>query len=134
MLARRFNLIVVALTWTAACAPDPIEGTRPSEVIALDGDVKCLSYAGWYITSVTGPCEGYTPPSRVALGEQFTERGIRRTINLIVASEVMEDFSYGEFSFKQGDWYCSAAEQEADLGRTASRRTWLYIARCQVVH
>ena len=117
LLARRFVSIIVALT--GACAPGqaPIEGTRPNEVMAIDGDVKCLSHVDWYITSITGPCDDYMRPNgEFALGEEFTERGIRRTINLIVATEIMEDFSSGELSFKRGDWYCSAAEQELDLG------------------
>jgi hypothetical protein len=64
------------------------------------------------------------------LGTSFSESGNEHTINVIVATQMETD--YPEMSIKAGEWYCAAAETEADLdskGRQ-KRRAWLFIPKC----
>jgi hypothetical protein len=87
--------------------------------------IKCIVYNdGWFFTT-TGPCSNFKAPSRIALGLTFSESDIEHRINVIVATQMESD--YPEMSIKAGEWYCTAAEAEADLDEKGlkKRRTWL---------
>jgi hypothetical protein len=48
-----------------------------NSVQSMDGNVKCFTASsGWFIQS-TGPCKGFVPPQRVAIGETFEADGRR---------------------------------------------------------
>ena len=92
--------------------------------------IKCMVYdEGWFSTT-TGPCLNFKAPPRIVLGSSFSESGNEHTINVIVATQMETD--YPEMSIKAGEWYCAAAETEADLDTKGlqKRRTWLFIPKC----
>jgi hypothetical protein len=71
-------------------------------------------------TGATHPCEGFTPPAKVALGETFSADGKNRKIGIIRAAQV------------EGDWICVAAETLEDIPMDKGRdRTWLAIVKCK---
>ena len=71
-------------------------------------------------TGATHPCEGFTPPPKVAVGETFGVEGKSRKIGIIRAAQV------------KGDWICVAAETLEDIPVDKSRdRTWLAILKCK---
>ena len=77
----------------------------------------------------TRPCEGFTPPPKMAVGETFSAEGKTRQIGIIRAAQVEKDLAQG---IKKGDWICVAAETLADIPVDESRdRTWLTITKCQ---
>jgi hypothetical protein len=92
--------------------------------------IRCLVYSeGWFSTT-TGPCSNFKAPPRIVLGSSFSESGNEHTINVIVATQMETD--YPKMSIKAGEWYCAAAETEADLDSNGrqKRRIWLYIPKC----
>ena len=71
-------------------------------------------------TGATHPCEGFTPPPKVAVGETFSADGKTRQIGIIRAAQV------------KADWICVAAETLEDIPVDKNRdRTWLAILKCQ---
>lgn len=62
-----------------------------------------------------GPCSNFEPPDTIAIGERFSEAGNSHLINVIVATQVEEDYVNGDLKLKKGDWYCAAAENARDL-------------------
>ena len=68
----------------------------------------------------TRPCEEFTPPPKVAVGETFSADGKTRQIGIIRAAQV------------KGAWICVAAETLEDIPVDKSRdRTWLAILKCK---
>ena len=66
------------------------------------------------------PCEAFTPPHKVAVGETFSAEGKTRQIGIIRAAQV------------ERDWICVAAETLEDIPVDKSRdRTWLAILKCK---
>jgi hypothetical protein len=103
---------------------------RVSEVA---GEVKCNSFNDGWLLTTTGPCPNFKAPQRVALGSSFSEGGVEHRINVITASQMENDFP--EMSLRAGEWFCAAAETEADLDSNGRQkhRTWLYISKCTPV-
>ena len=63
-------------------------------------------------TGATHPCEGFTPPPKVAVGETFSADGKTRQIGIIRAAQSEKDYLAG---IKKGDWICVAAETLEDI-------------------
>jgi hypothetical protein len=58
--------------------------------------VNCFSQSDWWITLVSGPCDGSTPPTKVAVGEKFIADGKTRKIGVMLASQAEHDMlDYG---------------------------------------
>jgi len=104
-------------------------------VEAVDGQVKCNWARDRLITLISGPCDDFTPPSKVRIGETFMANGKTKTINVIVADRVEEDFP--QMQLKAGDWICTAAESPKDIpslsGKSDHTGIWLYIPKCRPV-
>lgn len=110
---------------------------RVDEVIASDGQIDCLAHKWRYLLFQTsGPCDTFTPPTTVRLGENFSADGKTRRIGVIVANQADEDIELppGHGRIMKGQWTCVAAETADDLPSDEDRkRTWLYIRNCQPV-
>ena len=108
--------MIAAAALAAATSPTAAQDVQVQSLVALDGKVDCLQMK----TGATHPCEGFTPPAKVALGETFSADGKNRKIGIIRAAQV------------EGDWICVAAETLEDIPVDRSRdRTWLTINKCQ---
>jgi hypothetical protein len=116
MMARTKAIpIGIAAVLAAATSPTAAQDVEVQSLVALDGKVECLQKTG-----ATHPCEGFTPPPKVALGETFSADGKTRQIGIIRAAQV------------EGDWICVAAETLEDIPVDKSRdRTWLAILKCK---
>lgn len=108
---------------------------KAKRVDALDGKVKCLWARDRLITTISGPCENYTPPQHIRIGETFQANGKAKTIKVIIADRVEKDLP--SLALKAGDWTCTAADSESNLPGLSGKRehtgTWLYIAKCRPV-
>jgi hypothetical protein len=95
------------------------------------GEIKCLaSDAGWFSTS-TGPCSDFKPPRAIAIGQSFSEDGKTHPINVIIATQIEQDYEYQGWSVKRGQWICVAAETPDDFPDTKKdHKRWLYIPQC----
>jgi hypothetical protein len=108
--------IGIAAVLAAATSPTAAQDVQVQSLVALDGKVECLQMK----TGATHPCEGFTPPPKVALGETFSADGKTRKIGIIRAAQV------------KADWICVAAETLEDIPVDKSRdRTWLAILKCK---
>lgn len=99
-------------------APHQLTATADSitDAEALDGHVICLAHYDWITSRSSGPCDGFIPPTKVAVGADFTANGKRRQIRFMRAD--------------QGS--CTAAETEADLDvEHREGSLWLYIPKCR---
>jgi hypothetical protein len=115
---------IIALL-AAATSPTTAQDVQVQSVVAIDGKVDCLQIK----TGATHPCEGFTPPPKVAVGETFSADGKTRQIGIIRAVQFEKDMAQG---IKKGDWICVAAETLEDLPVDESgNRTWLTIIKCQ---
>ena len=128
MMARTKTIpayIGIAALLAAATSPTAAQDLPTQSVVAIDGKVDCLQIKA----GATRPCEGFTPPPQVALGEKFTADGKTRQIGIIRAAQNEKDMAQG---MKKGDWICIAAETLEDIPVDKSRdRTWLAILKCQ---
>ena len=112
----RTKAIPIAALLAAATSPTAAQDVQVQSVVAIDGKVNCLKMK----TGATSPCEGFTPPPKLAVGETFSADGKTQQIGIIRAAQV------------KGDWICVAAETLADIPVDKSRdRTWLTIMKCQ---
>ena len=60
----------VAIALLASAASDvSAETYRPKHVVAVDGLVECNWARDRLITTILGPCEGFSPPSAVQIGK-----------------------------------------------------------------
>ena len=117
--------IGIAALLAAATGPTAAQEVQVQSVVAIDGKVDCAQMK----TGATHPCEGFTLPPKVAIGEKFTAEGKTRQIGVIRAAQSEKDLAQG---VKKGDWICVAAETLEDIPVDKSRdRTWLTILKCQ---
>ena len=100
--------IGIAALLTAATSPTAAQDLPVQSVVAIDGEVDCLQMK----TGATRPCEGFTPPAKVAVGETFSADGKTRQIGIIRAAQSEKDYLAG---IKKGDWICVAAETLEDI-------------------
>ena len=106
----------IAALLAAATSATAAQDLPVQSVVAIDGKVDCRQMK----TEATEPCEGFTPPPKVAVGETFSADGKTRQIGIIRAVKV------------KGEWICVAAETSEDIPVDKSRdRTWLAILKCQ---
>ena len=118
--------IGIAALLAAATSPTAAQEGQVQSVVAIDGKVACVQME---TGGATRPCEGFTPPPKVAVGETFSADGKSRKIGIIQAAQVEKDYAQG---IKKGDWICVAAETLEDIPVDQSRdRTWLNILKCQ---
>src|ERR1700730_11195488 len=113
----------------AVAADFPVQEAR-----ALDGNTLCRAHSNWLITEVSGPCSGFTPPSKLAVGEAFVANGKTRTIAVITATQREKDYKDDKIDAKKGEWYCVAGETVADLDIEHNKNAlWLYVPKCEPV-
>ena len=109
--------IGIAALLQAATSPTAAQEVQVQSVVAIDGKVVCSQMKS---RGATSPCEEFTPPPKVAVGETFSADGKTRQIGIIRAAQV------------KGDWICVAAETLEDIPVDKSRnRTWLAILKCK---
>jgi hypothetical protein len=130
-----FSVLCLVAIGASAAERESFRSYRASEVRSVDGDVKCLSYRDWWITTLSGPCSDFIPPRKIAIGERFSERGTVHVIRYIVATQALIDVRNQWLNRRAGSWDCVAAQESYDLEQegSAMRRTWLYIANCEPV-
>jgi hypothetical protein len=117
--------IGIAALLAAATSPTAARDIRVQSVVSIDGKVDCFQMK----TEDTRPCEGFTPPSKMAVGETFSADGKSRQIGIIRAVQFEKDMAQG---INKGDWICVAAETSGDIPVDKSRdRTWLTIIKCK---
>jgi hypothetical protein len=108
--------IGIAGVLAATTSPAAAQDVQVQSVVAIDGKVVCSQIK----TGATRPCEEFTPPPKVAVGETFSADGKTRQIGVIRAAQV------------KGNWICVAAETLEDIPVDKSRdRTWLAILKCK---
>ena len=108
--------IGIAGVLAATTSPAAAQDVQVQSVVAIDGKVVCSQMK----TGATRPCEEFTPPPKVAVGETFSADGKTRQIGVIRAAQV------------KGNWICVAAETPEDIPVDKSRdRTWLAILKCK---
>jgi hypothetical protein len=123
-------IVILAATPSLASAGD----VRAQAVAATDGKISCFSHRNWLITTVSGPCDSFTPPATLALGETFVADGKTQQIGVIIANQAEKDMLTHGMDIRKGEWTCVAAETLGDLPSDEERdRTWLYIRKCQPV-
>jgi hypothetical protein len=117
--------IGIAALLAAAASPAAAQDVQVQSAVAIDKKVDCAQMK----SGATHPCEGFTPPPKVAVGETFSAEGKTRQIGIVRAAQSEKDLAQG---IKKGDWICVAAETLEDIPVDQSRdRTWLTIAKCQ---
>ena len=111
--------IGIAALLTAATSPTAAQDLPVQSVVAIDGEVDCLQMK----TGATRPCEGFTPPAKVAVGETFSADGKTPQIGIIRAVQVAVD------------WICVAGETLEDTedipADKSLDRTWLAVMKCK---
>jgi hypothetical protein len=129
----------VGLFWLGlrhpAARTEEVTTSPIAHVESLDGTIGCHWARDRLITVISGPCDSFSPPQHIRLGETFQANGKKKVINVIQASRIPKDFP--DLGLKAGDVTCTAAES-ADNIPSGSRRsehtgTWLYIPKCRIV-
>jgi len=123
----------IVLLWAYLLLPltAHAEMVNVSAVESLDGAVKCIWARDRVVSIISGPCENFTPPTRIRLGETFIANGKTRTIGIITATHIDKDMS--SVGLKAGDTTCVAAESSKEIpdGQGDHVGTWLYIKQCR---
>src|SRR5262245_26898925 len=104
-IAATIPAIIFALASFAIHARD----LQVRSAVRLDGKLECPAHTNHWITTASGPCESYTPPEKVALGEHFTANGKEQQIGVIVASQAEKDMLDYGLDIRKGEWICVAA-------------------------
>jgi len=61
-----------------------------------------------YRAILSGPCDTFTPPIKVAVGEFFIANGKRRQIGIIVGSQADQDVLEDGLDVRKGEGTCIA--------------------------
>jgi hypothetical protein len=129
MVALRIFLMTTLLSISTNSAT--ADEFRAEAVAAIDDKVECASQK-----DVTSPCQTFTPPAAVTLGETFKADEETHKIGVIIAYQADEDIT-SPVDIKKGEWTCIAAETLDDIPSEEQReqrnRTWLYIRKCKPV-
>lgn len=113
--------------WPLLAVGQPIGVTG---AVALDGVIKCFITHDYWVTTTTGPCNGFVPPEHVRIGETFLADGQTITINVIQANRADEDMP--DLGLRTGEWSCGAAESVDDIPTATTKgKTWLFILNCK---
>jgi hypothetical protein len=102
--------------------------------VALDGKIECPVHTNYWITIATGPCELYTPPAKVALGEHFAANGKEHQIGVTLASQAEKDMLTNGLDIRKGEWTCVAAASLDNIPSDQNQDkniTWLSIRKCE---
>jgi len=67
------------------------ETRRAKRVQAIDGQTRCVWARDRFVTVISGPCDKYTPPRELRVGETFQANGKVKTINVILADRITKD-------------------------------------------
>jgi hypothetical protein len=130
VLGKVLSVVIAALATVSGAAQG--QQYRAKQVEAINGVVECNWARDRLITVISGPCDDFTPPSVVRIGETFSANGKNKIINVVLAMRVEKDMP--KFGVKAGDWYCAAAETSSDIPTLSGKRehtgTWLYIPKC----
>jgi len=98
----------------------------------LDGKILCKANTISFGFPVSGPCDSFTLPSKIAVGEKFIANGKERTIGFIRAIQADKDWKDYGMNMKKGEWACGAAETMDDLNQEHNDEAlWLVIEKCQ---
>jgi hypothetical protein len=79
---------------------------RATEVMATDGKIECLAHR-FFVVQTSGPCDTFTLPARLRLGESFSADGKTRVIGIIIANQADKDIDlrpYHSNLIKKGDY------------------------------
>jgi hypothetical protein len=118
--------IAALVAATSLTAAQDFQVQSVESVVAIDGKLDCMHTK----SMASQPCDGFTPPPKVAVGEKFIADGKTREIGVIRAHQAEDDMQ--AYGIKKGEWICVAAETLEDIPVDQSRdRTWLGIPKCQ---
>jgi hypothetical protein len=134
MISVRILLATAAFAATISLAS--ARDINVEAAVAVDGKVECFADKNWLIAILSGRCDTFTPPIKVAVGEFFIANGKRRRIGIIVGSQADQDMLEDGLDVRKGEWTCVAAESLKDVSSDEnkdSKRTWLFIRKCQPV-
>jgi hypothetical protein len=125
-------LVAVSLLLPIVASGEKFKANR---VEAIDGVIKCNWARDRLITVISGPCDDFTPPRQVRIGETFQANGKTKTINVIIADQAEKGMP--SIGLRAGDWVCTAAESSTDIPGFSNVRdhtgTWLFIAKCNPI-
>ena len=76
--------IGIAGVLAATTSPAAAQDVQVQSVVAIDGKVVCSQIK----TGATRPCEEFTPPPKVAVGETFSADGKTRQIGVPKSREI----------------------------------------------
>ena len=80
--------IGIAALLAAAASPTAAQDVQVQSAVAIDGKVDCAQMK----SGATHPCEGFTPPPKVAVGETFSAEGKTRLIGIVRAAQSRKRF------------------------------------------
>jgi hypothetical protein len=121
-----WSLVVLSTTLAAEYGANEVE--------AIDGKVQCFSRSDWFVTVVSGPCNGFIAPKKIAIGETFAADGKDREIKVIVATEAERDMKGYGLDIRKGEWTCIAGETKRDLDLEKNNNArWLYVPNCKLI-
>ena len=133
---KRKTVIAVILLFLIPDASGVIAGDTRVEEVSVTGTIDCFTTTNWFVTSTTGPCSDFVPPSRVRVGESFNANDKKFKIGIIIASQAEEDLLTHGLNIKKGEWTCAAAETEDQIPTASDEvrnRTWLHMRKCELV-
>lgn len=102
------------------------------QVVRVLGDSATMHYhdVGWF-TTTSGTVRAGGFPDQISTGDTLTAGGKKVTANIIIATEVLEDYSGWGMEFKAGDVSCVIVEREEDLPYGPEiDRLWIHVAKC----
>lgn len=127
--------VVVFVGLVLAASQANAQNYRANTAESVDGDIRCLWARDRIITVVSGPCEKFTPPRQIKVGDAFSANGSNKVIKVLLATRVEKDLP--SVNLKAGDWYCTAAETAKDIpslsGKSDHTGTWIYIPKCKPI-
>jgi hypothetical protein len=122
---------LVGLASSATASELKTKETLAQAVVVLeDSATMYYHHAGW-ITSTSGVVRVGGFPKQISLGDILSADDNEIVVNIIIVTEVLEDYSGWGMDLKAGEITCLIAESEADIPTEVEiDRLWVRADKC----
>lgn len=122
---------LIGLASSAAASELKTSKTLVQEVVVLDDSATMYYHDVGWITTTSGTIKSGGFPKQISQGDILSAEGNEIVANIIIVTEVLEDYSGWGMELKAGETSCLIVEDEANIPTDEELdRLWVRVDKC----